>query len=146
MKENIRSIDKIIEEVQEEDDISFPEPLDDPIDRDKNLNIIDNDSTLSSQEARDLLERIDAGIEKAERGIDKYFYSSPKRAVEFQQNHIAYLELKAKILKLIGDSKNQPTGSFNQTNNIVIGDKSIDKIKDVLVSRLYGGNSRRENS
>ena len=136
-KVEIIDIDEAISSSEEEATDGFPCIKEDP------LNVIlDNDlpDELRSKEAQELLKKIDAGIEEAEKGVTTYFHSSPKRAVEFQQNHIAYLELKAKILKLISsDNKSSPQQQLNQQNNIIIDEKTAGELKKKLISSLYAG-------
>lgn len=99
---------------------------------------------LQNDLARSLLEKIDEGIAVAERGMEHYFYSSPKRAIEFQQNHIAYLELKAKILRLISDTKAGVSQVNLSQSNIIVDEKTVQNIRDLLVQRLYGASTNGE--
>ena len=137
-----RDFTEALEEAEKEAQVvDFPEPLDEsPLEtfREQVEKIDGLPEELQTQEARSLMFKIDEGIEWAERGVRQYFNTSPKRAVEFQQNHIAYLELKAKILRLIGDNKSTPSAQYNQQNNIIVDPDTAEKLKEKLVSRLYG--------
>lgn len=140
-EEAIKRFSEVLEEyAAQEEQEEFPEPLyeeqlDKQLDQELSPTLPEE---LRTPEATSLLKKIDEGIELAELGIKKYFNSMPKRAIEFQQNHIAYLELKAKILKLLVDGKMQQAQASFQQNNIIIDQDTAERIKESLVRRLYG--------
>ena len=144
MAEEIKKFSEIVEEgAAQGNEVDYPEPFDVEEIHDGSVEVLsDYDDALpeelQTKAAKDLLSKIDEGIRLAELGVKQYFNSSPKRAVEFQQNHIAYLELKAKILKLISDTKSSVAAQNMTQNNIIIDPETAESLKEKLVKRLYG--------
>jgi len=142
-KEEINEIVELSEVIEEAQDdmVDIPEPLHageitDPHEIEEKLAELPEE--LKTHAAQGILKKIDEGLEWAERGVRQFFNTSPKRAVEFQQNYISFLELKAKILKLISDTGSTKQQAVSaQQNNIIVDPESAKELVNKLVKKLY---------